>query len=41
MTKNQGMVLVIGVLAIFALVGWEIARAVHDIASGPAPPLRA
>jgi hypothetical protein len=36
MTKGQGIVLVFGVLAIFALVGWEITRAVRDITSGPA-----
>jgi hypothetical protein len=36
MTKGQGIALIIGVLAIFALVGWEITRAVRDIASGPA-----
>ncbi len=36
MTKGQGIVLVIGVLAIFALVGWEITRAIRDVASGPA-----
>jgi hypothetical protein len=36
MTKGQGIVLVIGVLAILGLVGWEITRAIQDLASGPA-----
>jgi len=36
MTKGQGIALVIGVLAIVALVGWEITRTVRDVASGPA-----
>jgi len=36
MTKNQGLVLVIGLLAIFGLVGWEIVRAVRDVTEAPA-----
>jgi Protein of unknown function (DUF4230) len=36
MTKNQGLILVVGILAIFALVGWEIVRAVHDVTDAPA-----
>ncbi len=36
MTRNQGIVLVIGVLAIFALVGWEIVRAIRDVTEAPA-----
>ena len=36
MTKNQGLILVIGLLAIFGLVGWEIVRAVRDVTEAPA-----
>ena len=36
MTKGQGIALVIGVLAIFGLVGWEVTRAIREVTSGPA-----
>ena len=36
MTKGQGLALVIGILAIVALVGWEITRSVRDVTSAPA-----
>jgi hypothetical protein len=36
MTKNQSLILVVGLLAIFALVGWEIVRAVRDVTAAPA-----
>jgi hypothetical protein len=36
MTKNQGVVLIIGILAIFALVGWEVVQAVQNMTRAPA-----
>jgi hypothetical protein len=36
MSKNQGLILVVGILAVFALVGWEIVRAVRDVTDAPA-----
>lgn len=36
MSRNQGFVLVIGILAVVALVGWEAVRAIQNVTAGPA-----
>ncbi len=40
MSRPQGLILVIGILAVVALVGWAVVRAVRDVTEAPAATTR-